>query len=151
MESSTSARSNGIGWQSASPDQLRLSLTHCKTLIGSNEGSCSHGQWCEGQQCNGKRKCVTRGQCLGLGNWAAMSRRKHASAKRCSKMDQRSEEQECGGRSKCDGISDRWPEVERSLTAQLQHLVMTSRDIEVNTVEQRVASWHSVADAYARL
>ena len=34
-------------------------------------------------------------------------------------MDQRSEEQECGGRSKCDGISDRWPEVERSQTAQL--------------------------------
>ena len=62
---------------------------------------------------------MTRGQCLGLGNWAAMSRRKHASAKRCSKTDQRSEEQECGRRSKCDGISDRWPEVEWSLTAQL--------------------------------
>ena len=119
MESSTSATSNAIGWQSASPDQSWLSLTCCKTLIGSNEGSCSHGQQCEGWQCNRKRKCVTRGQCLGLGNWAAMSRRKHASAKRCSKMDQRSEEQECGRRSKCDGISDRWPEVERSKTAQL--------------------------------
>ena len=56
-----------------------------------------------------------------------------------------------GGRSKCDGISGRWPEVEQSLTAQLQHLVMTSRDTEVNMVEQWVASLHSVADAYTTL
>ena len=84
---------------------------------------------------------MTRGQHLGLGNWAAMSRRKHASAKQCSETDQRSEEQKCGGRSKC----------ERSLTAQLQHLVMTSHNTEVNVVEMQVASWHSVADAYATL
>ena len=94
---------------------------------------------------------MTRGQHLGLGNWAAMSRHKHASAKQCSETDQRSEEQECGGRSKCDGISGGWPEVERSLTAQLRHLVMTSRNTEVNKVEQQVASWHSVADVYAIL
>ena len=88
---------------------------------------------------------------MGLGNWAAMSRRKHASAKQCSETDQRSEEQKCGGRSKCDGISGGWPEVEWSLTAQLQHLVMTSRNTEVNVVEMRVASWHLLADAYATL
>ena len=58
---------------------------------------------------------------------------------------------ERGGRSKCDGISGRWPEVEQSLTAQLRHLVMTSRDTEVNMVEQWVASLHSVADVYTTL
>ena len=80
---------------------------------------------------------MTRGQCLGLGNWAATSRQKHASAKQCSETDQRSEEQKCGGRSKCDGISGGWPEVEWSLTAQLQHLVMTSHNTEVNVVEMQ--------------
>ena len=41
--------------------------------------------------------------------------------------------------------------MEWSLTAQLQHLVMTSRNTEVNVVERRAASWNSVADAYATL
>ena len=41
--------------------------------------------------------------------------------------------------------------MERSLTAQLQHLVMTSCNTEVNVVETWVASWHLVADAYATL
>ena len=40
-----------------------------------------------------------------LRNWATMSRRKCKSAKQWSETDQRTKEQECGGRSKHDGIS----------------------------------------------
>ena len=46
----------GSGWR----------LTRCKTLIGSNEGSCTHDRWREGRQWYGEDRRVMGRRCLGL-------------------------------------------------------------------------------------
>ena len=104
-------------------------LTHCKTLIGSNEGSHSHEQWCEGQQCCKENRHV-------MGRWRLGLREKKVtkggsagrSARRKAETDQRTEDREHGAGIGSDDISGGLLNAERHQTARGRHQSMTSCD-----------------------
>ena len=114
-------------------------VDRCKTLIGSNEGSCSHKQWWEDQQCHRENRHTMGKRHLGLRIWTATNGHKCASARRRSKTDQRPEDRECGAGIRSDGISIRWLKAEWQQLAQWRHRSMTSHDTGLAAVGMQLA------------
>ena len=111
----------------------------CKTLIGSNEGSCTHDRWREGQQWYREDRCATGRRRLGL--------RKRTvtkcgcagrSARRSAETDQRTEDREHGAGIGSDDISGGLLNAERHQTARWRHQSMTSRDADWTAVGMQV-------------
>ena len=111
----------------------------CKTLIGSNEGSCSHEQWYEGQQCCRESRRVTGRRHLGLGIWTSTNGCKCTSAKRRSEMDQKPKDQERGVGIGSDDISGRLLKAEQHQTERWRHWSMTSRNTDLAAVGMQMA------------
>ena len=94
----------------------------CKTLIGSNEGSCTHDRWREGRQWYGEDRRATGRRRLGLREKTVTKCGSAGrSARRKAETDQRTEDREHGAGIGSDDISGGLLNAER-------HQSMTSRD-----------------------
>ena len=101
----------------------------CKTLIGSNEGSCTHDRWREGQQWYREDRCATGRRRLGLRKKTVTKCGSAGrSARRKAETDQRTEDWEHGAGIGSDDISGGLLNAERHQTARGRHQSMTSRD-----------------------
>ena len=66
-------------------------------------------------------------------------------------MDQRPEDQERGAGIGTDNISGRLLKAEWQQMARWRHWSMTSRNMDLDTVETQMATWYQAADMYAKL
>ena len=103
----------------------------CKTLIGSNEGSCTHDRWREGRQWYGEDRRATGRRRLGLRKRMVTKCR---SARRSAETDQRTEDREHGAGIGSDDISGGLLKAERHQTARWRHQSMTSRNADLVAV-----------------
>ena len=113
----------------SSEHRTTLGRYRCKTLIGSNEGSCTHDRWREGRQWYGENRRATGRRRLGLRKKTVTKCGSAGrSARRKAETDQRTEDREHGAGIGSDDISGGLLNAERLQTAQGRHQSMTSRD-----------------------
>ena len=90
----------------------------CKTLIGSNEGSCTHDRWREGRQWYGEDRRAMGRRRLGLRKRTVTKCGSAGqSARQSAETDQRTEDREHGAGIGSDDISGRLLKVEWHQTA----------------------------------
>ena len=115
-----------------------MSLTsraRCKTLIGSNEGSCTHDRWREGRQWYWEDRRATGRRRLGLRKKTVTKCGSAGrSARQSAETDQRTEDREHGTGIGSDDISGRLLNAEWHQTARWWHQSMTSRDTDLVAV-----------------
>ena len=125
----------GDDWCAFLLQSLQVTWCRCKTLIGSNEGSCTHDRWREGRQWYGEDRRATGRRRLGLREKTVTKCGSAGqSARQSAETDQRTEGQEHGAGIGSDGISGGLLKAERHQTARWRHQLMTSRDADLVAV-----------------
>ena len=102
---------------------------------GTNEGSCTHNQWCEGRQWYGEDRRATGRRHLGLRKrMVTKCGSARRSARRSAETDQRTEDQARRAGIGSDDISGGLLEAERHQTARWRHQSMTSCNADLVAV-----------------